>query len=432
MIRRYKKLFLAFVALLSVFLLASCSQKQSGSKNAAKTETAKVETIDGEWQLIDIRNAVQKSFLTINMSPSTFGTLLNQFDTLDFRLKIEDGKADASYQFDLNKYAETRMKIDPGIHPDEKEFKKSLFKIIGSLSNKYKASTVSLDESTGIFSYDTKGTVDKSNKTVTFSEGLVLISTFPLSNPLAETSYTYSLKNGLLVLSVDVKGVEDVPTHFELRFKRVGATKEKKKPVSLEGKWEALNFRDTAERAAGYTDYQEGNNKPTRLYYVKGAENIVPTLDIKGNGATYEYTVDYKVFIDPYLQNFFKDTKTDDATKQVYYNFNLHSYQTNFSTLKHHHFDFDMNQSIVKSVLKDITIDTTNQTITFPETPNILGLLLYGGEKIEEAATYQYSIDGDILTLTLEKVPAEKDINVDHYPIRYEMKFKKVSDTTSD
>ncbi|MFQ9597164.1 MAG: hypothetical protein ACLRZG_03420 [Streptococcus sp.] len=131
-------------------------------------------------------------------------------------------------------------------------------------------------------------------------------------------------------------------------------------------------------------------------------------MDIKGNGATYEYTVDYKVFIDPYLQNFFKDTKTDDATKQVYYNFNLHSYQTNFSTLKHHHFDFDMNQSIVKSVLKDITIDTTNQTITFPETPNILGLLLYGGEKLKKATTYQYSIDGDILTLTLEKVPAEK------------------------
>lgn len=87
-----------------------------------------------------------------------------------------------------------------------------------------------------------------------------------------------------------------------------------------------------------------------------------------------------------------------------------------------------MNQFIVKSVLKDIKIDTTNQTITFPETPNILGLLLYGGENIEEAATYQYSIDGDILTLTLEKVPAEEDINADHYPIRYEMKFKKIKE----
>ena len=430
MIRHRRKFIFALLTLFSVFIIAGCKNNQE--KVNTNFSQQQSETIDGKWQLIDIRNAVQKSFLTINMSPSTFGTLLNQFDTLDFRLKIEDGKADASYQFDLNKYAETRMKTDPGIHPDEKEFKKSLFKIIGSLSNKYKASTVSLDESTGIFSYDTKGTVDKSNKTVTFSEGLVLISTFPLSNPLAETSYTYSLKNGLLVLSVDVKGVEDVPTHFELRFNRVGATKEKKKPVSLEGKWEALNFRDTAERAAGYTDYLESNNKPTRLYYVKGAENIVPTLDIEGNGATYEYTVDYKVFIDPYLQNFFKDTETDDATKQLYYSFNLHSYQTDLGTLKHHHFDFDMNQFIVKSVLKDITIDTTNQTITFPETPNILGLLLYGGEKIEEAATYQYSIDGDILTLTLEKVPAEKDINVDHYPIRYEMKFKKVSDTTSD
>jgi len=43
MIRHYKKLFLAFVALLSVFVLASCSQEQSGSKNAAKTETPKVQ-----------------------------------------------------------------------------------------------------------------------------------------------------------------------------------------------------------------------------------------------------------------------------------------------------------------------------------------------------------------------------------------------------
>ena len=426
MIRHHRKFILALLTLFSVFIIAGCGNNQKQVNTNSSQQQS--ETINGEWQLIDIRNVVQKSFLTINMLPSTFGTLLNQFDKLDFRLKIEDGKADASYQFDLNKYAETRMKIDPGIHPDEKEFKKSLFKVIGSISNKYKASTVSMDESTGIFSYDTKGSVDESNKTITFKEGIALISTFPFSNPLVETSYTYSLKNGLLILSVDVKGKEDVPTHFELRFNRVGATKEKKKPVSLEGKWESLNFRDTAERAAGYTDYLKSNNTPTRLYYVKGAENIVPTLDIKGNGATYEYTVDYKVFIDPYLQNFFKDTETDDAIKNTYYDFNLHSVQSNLSKLKHHQFDFDMNQFIVKSVLKDITIDTTNQTITFPETPNILGLLLYGGEKIEEAATYQYSIDGDILTLTLEKVPAEKDINADHYPIRYEMKFKKVKE----
>lgn len=426
MIRHHRKFILALLALFSVFIIAGCGNNQKQVNTNSSQQQS--ETINGEWQLIDIRNVVQKSFLTINMLPSTFGTLLNQFDKLDFRLKIEDGKADASYQFDMNKYAETRMKIDPGIHPDEKEFKKSLFKVIGSISNKYKASTVSMDESTGIFSYDTKGSVDESNKTITFKEGIALISTFPFSNPLVETSYTYSLKNGLLILSVDVKGKEDVPTHFELRFNRVGATKEKKKPVSLEGKWESLNFRDTAERAAGYTDYLESNNTPTRLYYVKGAENIVPTLDIKGHGATYEYTVDYKVFIDPYLQNFFKDTETDDKTKQVYYDFNLHSVQTNLSKLKHHQFDFDMNQFIVKSVLKDIKIDATHQTITFPETPNILGLLLYGGENIEDSATYQYSIDGDILTLTLEKVPAEKDINADHYPIRYEMKFKKVKE----
>ena len=45
MLKHYKKLFLAFVALLSVFLLASCSQKQSNSQSAAQTEAPKVETL---------------------------------------------------------------------------------------------------------------------------------------------------------------------------------------------------------------------------------------------------------------------------------------------------------------------------------------------------------------------------------------------------
>lgn len=121
MIRHHRKFILALLTLFLVFIIAGCKNNQE--KVNTNFSQQQSETIDGKWQLIDIRNAVQKSFLTINMSPSTFGTLLNQFDTLDFRLKIEDGKADASYQFDLNKYAETRMKIDPGIHPDEKEFK---------------------------------------------------------------------------------------------------------------------------------------------------------------------------------------------------------------------------------------------------------------------------------------------------------------------
>ncbi len=93
MIRRYKKLFLAFIALLSVFALASCYQEQSGSKNAAKTETPKVKTIDGEWELVNTLDALTSSIGTFTLKPVNFGQLLDSVKDFKMDMKIENNTA---------------------------------------------------------------------------------------------------------------------------------------------------------------------------------------------------------------------------------------------------------------------------------------------------------------------------------------------------
>ena len=81
MFRHYKKLFLAFVALFSVFVLASCSQDQGTSQNAAQTEAPKVETIDGDWELVDTVDALSDSSEPIPSMQSTLHTYLTLLKT---------------------------------------------------------------------------------------------------------------------------------------------------------------------------------------------------------------------------------------------------------------------------------------------------------------------------------------------------------------
>ena len=76
--------------------------------------------------------------------------------------------------------------------------------------------------------------------------------------------------------------------------------------------------------------------------------------------------------------------------------------------------------------MKNGKLDTANQTITFPESPNIIRFGLMSTKPINTETTYKYSIDGDILTLTIEQRDEKNNLNTINMT-----KFKKVSDATS-
>lgn len=72
-------------------------EKETSSKDVATG-------ITGEWQLTDIRNAVQKTYFIHDMYGRTFATFLPQFDALDMRLTIDKDQAQVTYDYDLNTY----------------------------------------------------------------------------------------------------------------------------------------------------------------------------------------------------------------------------------------------------------------------------------------------------------------------------------------
>ena len=89
-------------------------------------------------------------------------------------------------------------------------------------------------------------------------------------------------------------------------------------------------------------------------------------------------------------------------------------------------YEFDKDNATIHSVLKNGKLDSANQTITFPESPNIIRFGLMSTKPVNQETTYKYSIDGDILTLTIEQSDAKNNVNT-----IISAKFKKVSDATS-
>ena len=73
--------------------------------------------------------------------------------------------------------------------------------------------------------------------------------------------------------------------------------------------------------------------------------------------------------------------------------------------------------------MKNGKLDTTNQTIVFPEAINIVQLAILSIGPANKETTYKYSIDGDILTLTIEQRDGKNNLNT-----VMSAKFKKVAE----
>ena len=69
-------------------------------------------------------------------------------------------------------------------------------------------------------------------------------------------------------------------------------------PVSLEGDWKAVDFRDTVERT--FLIYYDDAN--SRLKVTEAFQDIVPTLKITGTDVTYSYSADMNKYIDFYAE----------------------------------------------------------------------------------------------------------------------------------
>ena len=184
-------------------------------------------------------------------------------------------------------------------------------------------------------------------------------------------------------------------------------------PVALEGEWQAIDFRDTLERTFLYT-YKDAY---TRLKVTEAFEDVSPTLTIEGTKVTYNYTVDMNKYFEFFAETH-KDVAKDkaEAAKVV-----AAVAQKNFKKSQDLSGTYNDETYIFKGKQEGGVLDTNAKTIVFPDVPNLFGILPLYISSTEVPITYHYEVNGDILTMTAEKVYKENGIH-----LVYQMKFKKV------
>ena len=190
-------------------------------------------------------------------------------------------------------------------------------------------------------------------------------------------------------------------------------TTEAPAPVALEGEWQAIDFRDTLERTFLYT-YKDAY---TRLKVTEAFEDVSPTLTIEGTKVTYNYTVDMNKYFEFFAETH-KDVAKDkaEAAKVV-----AAVAQKNFKKSQDLSGTYNDETYIFKGKQEGGVLDTNAKTIVFPDVPNLFGILPLYISSTEVPITYHYEVNGDILTMTAEKVYKENGIH-----LVYQMKFKKV------
>ena len=182
MFRHYKKLFLAFVALCSVFVLASCSQDQSSSQNAAQTEAPKVETIDGDWELVDVVDAFSYSIGAYTLYGLNFGRLLESVKDFKMDMKIENNTATIKYDYNIDNFIKAFSTVTTEARgKTEEEFKKIVYNSHEEFAAGFEKYKVSMNKETGVFSYEATGSIDQDAKTMTFDEGISVANSFLFS-----------------------------------------------------------------------------------------------------------------------------------------------------------------------------------------------------------------------------------------------------------
>ena len=431
MFRHYKKLFLAFVALCSVFVLASCSTEQSNSQGAAQTEAPKVETIDGDWELVDTVDALSESIGAYTLYALNFGRLLESVKDFKMDLKIENDTATIKYDYNIDNFIKAFYTFSTDAKgKTEEEFKKLQYDGHESLAADFKKYKVSMNKDTGVFSYEATGSIDQDAKTMTFDEGISLANSFFFSfgeNRISPNTYHYELKDDMLYITIDGKAKKNnLPVHYELHFKRKGSTTQKE-PVPIEGKWQAIDFRPALERSLAYKDFKN-DDSAMKLIYPEAWKDLKPTLNITGTSVEFDYTVSladgFGMFYD-YLKQ--KDGSKVTQTKDEYIKNQFIRLSTTLQGAAKDYpnttYEFDSDNATIHSVLKNGKLDTANQTIVFPEAINIVHLAIMSIGPVEKETTYKYSIDGDILTLTIEQRDGKNNLNT-----IMSAKFKKVAE----
>ena len=176
-------------------------------------------------------------------------------------------------------------------------------------------------------------------------------------------------------------------------------TETAKKEVSLDGKWKIYNLRESLESILIYYNSVDQLNGALIMLFAAEKGTIASEITINGNTAEYHGAYDMNLSFEAYY-----DSQFD--SKEVSKEEGLKRYQSYVEILFKKFPDavggLSEDKQTLDGTIKNGKVDTQAKTITFTAPIFFAGDIRATTAFLSEAPiTYSYSIDNDILTLTL-------------------------------
>ena len=222
-----KKYWLGTLAVLCALLFAGCSTATTTSQTTTpETTIAQNETLDGTWELTDVKTTLRKSFVLRGSDPIKYAYAIDDLEDWKPQLVISENIAEFKYSYNFTRYFENLYEHTyKNAFPDKSEFKTVLYEDYENAIRIFKVAQIKLDKETNQFDFSLPdGTVDTSNKTITFKETPTLLMTFSLGitmQPARPITYQYELDGDTLVVSARGNNERGVLATMKMTFKKV-------------------------------------------------------------------------------------------------------------------------------------------------------------------------------------------------------------------
>lgn len=218
--KNMKKITLWVISLLALLLIAGCGQQQ-----AKESKTQEPVKLEGEWQAIDFRDTIERTFLFYYNEADSRLKVAEAFQDINPTLKIKGKNVTYSYTADMNKYFDFYYETNKDQYSSKEEAVKVLNGLFQKKMATFQHQKGSIDEKTNVVTASlTDAVLDEKEKTIVFPEVPNIFGVLPLfiSSKDVPLTYHYELNGDILTIYAE-KAFEETGAHlvYPMKFKKV-------------------------------------------------------------------------------------------------------------------------------------------------------------------------------------------------------------------
>ncbi len=221
-----KKISLWTMSLLTLLFVAGCAEQKPEQTTAeTTTETPAPVALEGEWQAVDFRDTLERTFLYYYKDAYSRLKVTEAFEDVSPTLTIEGSKVTLTYTADMNKYFEFYAEANKDKIKDKAEAAKVLAAVAQRSIKKSEDLSGTYNDETYIYKGKQEGgVVDTNAKTIVFPDVPNIFGILPLyvSSKEAPITYHYEINGDILTMYAEkVYNENGLHLVYPMTFKKV-------------------------------------------------------------------------------------------------------------------------------------------------------------------------------------------------------------------